>query len=141
MDMATILSAAPWVGMAACAGWILTGIGERSEDRRRRVGGVATRLTEKKFPAPLVEIFNEYAIGDRSGAMKALVDFVKLMRDPAQREQMLKQFLQDSLAVGLEDPDTREKIRAAVDKKMAEIDRDELAVYEKVATGLKPAGN
>ena len=137
--MESILSVGPWVAVAACAGWILVQIGERSEDRRRRVGELATKLTEKKFPAPLVEIFNEYAIGDRSGAVKALVDFVKLMKDPAQREEMHKQFLRDSLAVGLEDPDTREKIRAAVDKKTAEIERDELAVYEKVAATLEPA--
>ncbi len=137
--MESILSVGPWVAVAACAGWILVQIGERSEDRRRRVGELATKLTEKKFPAPLVEIFNEYAIGDRSGAVKALVDFVKLMKDPAQREEMHKQFLQDSLAVGLEDPEIRQKIKAAVDKKTAEIEREEQAVYERVAAGLEPA--
>ncbi len=138
--METVLSVGPWVAVAACVGWILSQLGERSEDRRRRVGEVATQMTEKKFPAPLVEIFSEYAIGDRSGAIKALVDFVKLMRDPAQREQMHKQFLQDSLDVGLEDPETRQKIRAAVDKKTAEIERDEMAVYVKVSDELKPVG-
>lgn len=139
--MESLLSVGPWAAVAACLAWIAVQVGERSEDRRRGVGEVATNLTEKKFPAPLVKILSEYAIGDRSGAMKAFVDFVKLMRDPAQREQMHKQFLQDSLAVGLEDAETREKIRVAVDKKTAEIERDELAVYERVATGLKPAGN
>ena len=131
--MEAIMSFGPWVAVAACVGWMLVQAGERSEDRRRRVGVLATSMTEKKFPAPLVDIFSEYAIGDRSGAMKAFVDFVKLMKDPKQREQMHTQFLQDSLDAGLANPDTLAKIKTAVDVKTAELARAEEAVYQKVA--------
>jgi len=131
--MEAIMTYGPYMAVAACVGWILVQVGERSEDRRRRVGELATSMTEKKYPSALVDIFNEYAIGDRSGAVKALVDFVKLMKTPEQRQQMHAQFLQDSLAVGLEDPDTLAKIKAAVGAKTAAIDRDKQVIYEEVA--------
>ena len=137
MDM--IVTYAPWMAVAACVGWILVQVGERSEDRRRRVGTLATSLTEKKFPKPIVEIFSEYAIGDRSGAIKAFLSFVKLMKDPDQRKQMHTQFLQDSLAAGLDDPETLAKIKTAVDTKTAEVTRNEQAVYDKVTAELAGA--
>ncbi len=122
---------------AIAGGYILTLIGERREDRRRGVSEIATGMTEKNYPAPLVKILSEYAIGDLSGAAKALWDFVKLMKDPVQRKAMHKDFLSNSLNAALIDPETFATIKKAVEGKAAEIARGEQEIHDRVAASQK----
>jgi len=122
-------------------------IGEGAEDRRRRVGKLATRMRTEKFPEPLVNVLDEYVASDKSGMIRAIWDFRKLMKDEVLRKAMLTQFQEDQLSLALENPERFAKLSTAVEEKQQKTAADRDKIYREEAAkragkvGPSVAGN
>lgn len=128
-----MLSLLPYAVIAVMGGFMLSQMGERAEDRRRRIGNAADWLKEKGAPGSFTAIFDEFRVADKSGGVKAIYDFVTMLtRDPEQREALFVQWQERMLDDALADPDRREKIGKKMDKLRQVDSLEDQETYERV---------
>ena len=112
----------------------LVQIGEGAEDRRRRVAKLATRMRAEKFPEPLINVLDEYAVADKSGMVKAIWDFRKLMKNETLRKAMLTEFQENQLDLAVDNPERFGKLVAAVEEKKQKVAAERERIYQEEVT-------
>jgi len=89
---------------------------EQEEDRRLKLAEVADWCKEMKLPR-LSEIFNRFAVGDGSGAARAIRSLVDLLTEgsDAERLKAMEPAFWHQLTLRLQDEEQRVKIVKVVD--------------------------
>jgi hypothetical protein len=118
MDFATFLSSPAGIVVVAVAtfavGWLLFGADTRIEDRRRRAMELARKLSALGFKR-LPTLFEDYAIGDYSGLLRAIKELHDVLTDPAQRHAELETVFRLLLEEKFKDPAQKQALLKLID--------------------------
>lgn len=110
MDFSAFLSSPTGIvaagGVAFLVGWLVIGMDNRVEDRRKKAIEVAGKLRGAGFTR-LPAFFEDYAVGDISGMIKELKSLHDVLSDPVQRAAELDKVLKLLLTDIFRDPERR----------------------------------
>lgn len=100
--------------LGGVVGWLFVSVDNRVEDRRRKAIEIAGKLRGAGFTR-LPVFFEDYAVQDYSGMLRALKDLHDVLSDDAQRRQELERVLRLLLTDLFRDPEKRPALLKLID--------------------------
>lgn len=118
----------------AAIGYLIYQGDTRVEQRREHALSIAAKARENGFEV-LPELLEAYAIGDYSKLLKEMGVQYRVFANDELRAAAYNKFLKRQLEVGLADPERREKIYAAVERRKVIDAAEDQAVVNRAKSG------